>query len=164
MVRGCIDSYPSKELIQNIYVANRGRKGEKYMARDFNFITVHGTVGKDPVLKVIGEGTEMVSFSLAVNDVMKGENVTTWLDITSFSSQEFIMRNIAKGSRVLVSGRLTVRNYIGSDGVTKTAVGILANHVEKTNWEKKVDSKLSDPVSIEPNTAPTVQDDSDLPF
>lgn len=141
------------------------------MARDLNIITVHGTVGKDPVIRQVGD-SKVASFSLAVRDIVKGEEKTTWLDISSFQSQDFIEKYLRKGARVVVSGRLTVNKYTSTTtGAEGTSVGILANHVEIT-YLKKAEGEQNPYANNKPEgyQAPTTKTESktvvedDLPF
>jgi single-stranded DNA-binding protein len=77
-------------------------------------------VGKDPELKEFG-GREFVSFSVAVNETVKGEKITKWFDVRSDNKK--LMDLIEKGSLLYVRGRRSEK--VGNNG--KTYVTVYAN-------------------------------------
>jgi len=97
-----------------------------------NNITVVGTLGKDVELRFTAAGKAVASFGIAVNRryQVNGE----WTEQVSFFNVvawgglgENAAASLAKGSRVIVSGRLESREFEGKDGVKKTAVEIVAD-------------------------------------
>ena len=97
-----------------------------------NNITVVGNLARDPELRFTAAGRAVASFGIAVNRryQVNGEwqeqvsffNVVAWGELG-----ENAAASLAKGSRVIVSGRLESREFEGKDGVKKTAVEIVAD-------------------------------------
>lgn len=71
-----------------------------------NIITLLGNVGQDPQSKEINGGV-LISFSLACTKYKgKEESVTTWYKCQHWGNDDFIMKHIKKGAKVLVVGSL----------------------------------------------------------
>ena len=98
-------------------------------------ITVVGTLGRDPELRFTAGGQAVVSFSVA--DTRKWKNAageqqeaTTWIDCSAWNSlAENAAASLAKGSRVIVTGRLESRDYEAKDGTKRTAYQIVADAI-----------------------------------
>lgn len=97
-------------------------------------VTVTGNITRDPELKYTNSGKAVVSFGIAVNRryQVNGEwqeqvsfmNVTAWEKLG-----ENIAASLTKGARVVVTGRLEVREYDKKDGSKGTSVEITADEV-----------------------------------
>jgi len=76
-------------------------------------LTIAGNVGKDAEHKTTGN-SELCSFSVAVN-VGYGENKTTqWVDVSKWGKgAQGLAGILRKGSRVAVTGELSLREYNG---------------------------------------------------
>lgn len=89
---------------------------------NFNKIIILGRVGRDPELKAIPSGSQVVTFSLATSRVWKdkdGENQeqTEWHNVVFWNKPaEIIARYVKKGALLLVEGRVQTRTY-EKDGV-----------------------------------------------
>ena len=102
---------------------------------EINKAIVESRVGSDPY---VGEGRS--TFSLANDQSYKkdGNKVekTVWINCVGFrSTAEFINKFIKKGDKVLVEGKISVRDY-EKDGVTRKVTEIVIDNVSKQNWEK----------------------------
>ena len=102
-----------------------------------NSITVVGNPTRDPELRFTQSGKPTVTLGLAVNRryQVNGE----WQEQTSFMNvvawdqlAENIAASLTKGSRVLVTGRLDVREYEAREGGKRTAVDIVADEIGPT--------------------------------
>jgi single-strand DNA-binding protein len=108
----------------------------------FNQCVFVGNVGRNPEIRTTDDGMQVANFSLAVStwnreEKAKGEPI--WLRIVTFGKlAENVEKIVTKGSLVLVSGRLSVREYTNKQGVEKTAIELIAEHVEQmaTNMQK----------------------------
>jgi single-strand DNA-binding protein len=101
------------------------------MSASYTHIVAVGNATRDPEARSLANGSQVVSFSLAVSRKVKGENETTYLDVSIWGKTgEVAMSYVKKGSLVLVAGRLEVRKYTGKDGNEKTIVGINANEIQ----------------------------------
>ena len=97
-----------------------------------NSITVVGNLSRDPELRFTAAGKAVAYLGVAVSRryQVNGE----WTEQVSFFNVfawgelgENAAASLAKGSRVIVSGRLESREFEGKDGVKKTAVEIVAD-------------------------------------
>jgi single-strand DNA-binding protein len=104
--------------------------------RDIN-LTVVGNVGADPVARETDKGDLVVSFNLGstprVYDRVQGlwvDGPTSWFRVSCWRELgKNVGESIRKGERVIVSGRLRVGTYADKDGVERTSVELVAEHV-----------------------------------
>ncbi len=87
-------------------------------------VTVTGNVGQDPELKDAGE-SQVLSFSIASNDKVKGKKVTTWVRCSIWGKRaEGLEPHIRQGDCVTVVGPLSISEYENKDGETKTSIDV----------------------------------------
>ena len=84
-------------------------------------ITRVGTLGRDPELRYTNGGRAIASASLAVTRKWEqgGEKKeeTTWFNVSAWGELgENFVQSCYKGMRVIVTGRLEVREYEKKDG------------------------------------------------
>lgn len=130
-----------------------------------NKMLLIGNLTRDPQLRTVQTKnglTPVCSFGVAVNrraansqDAADYFNVTVWGKLG-----EVCTKYLLKGSKVCVTGPISVRTYQASDGTTRAAMEVMADDVEFL-------TKLGD--AAEPQKASTeqltpVEDDADLPF
>ena len=96
-----------------------------------SFITVSGNLTRDPEVRFSDSGTTVTRISLAVNRKDKnGNEMTTFYDVVVFGQMGAnLADSLTKGNRVVVTGRLEVRNYQRNDGTEGKAVEIIASEV-----------------------------------
>lgn len=88
-------------------------------------ITLAGNTGKDAEYKTKQNGTELCSFSVGVSTGYGENKATTWVDVTKWGKgAEGLARILRKGSKVSVSGELSMREHGG-----KTYLQCRADHV-----------------------------------
>ena len=82
-----------------------------------------GRLGKDIELRYLPNGNAVANFSIACDDSYKSKDTgqkvekTEWVRCTAFGqTAEFLGKFLLKGSRILVVGKLTTRDY-EKDGV-----------------------------------------------
>lgn len=97
-------------------------------------ITAVGNVTREPELRFTQGGQAVTKFGLAVN--RRWQQGGEWKESTSFvdvvawgQMAENVSSSITKGARVMVSGRLEVRNYETQQGEKRTAVEITADEI-----------------------------------
>ena len=78
--------------------------------------TLVGRLGKDARRVDSKNGSKFVSFTIAVNSYMNGQEKTTWFDVISFNFSEKIVPHLTKGSAVEVFGDFDTRLEMGNDG------------------------------------------------
>ena len=101
------------------------------MARGFSKVIIVGNVTRDPELRSTPSGTQVCSFSVAVNRSYKDnsgsqvENVS-FFDCSAWGKQgETIAQDVKKGSGILVSGRLEQRSWEDKEGQKRSRVEIV---------------------------------------
>lgn len=101
------------------------------MAKGFNKVILMGNLTRDVEVRTTPSGQSVANFSLAVSRSWKDQNGQTQ-DQTSFINcvawgkvGEIIAQYVAKGSPLLVSGRLDQRSYDDKDGNKRQAVEVV---------------------------------------
>ena len=99
-----------------------------------NHIVVMGRLTRDPELRYTQSQTPVVSFSVAVDrdfaNRENGERQTDFIDCVAWrSTAEFVNKYFRKGSMVVVSGRLQIRDWQDRDGNKRRSAEIVADNV-----------------------------------
>lgn len=91
-------------------------------------ISVIGFLGSDPASQALPSGSEVVKFSVASNQKVKGEDVTTWFNVNIFGKQgEIALKYLTKGSQIFVDGTLNARAYMNKAGEPAVGLDIQCN-------------------------------------
>ena len=96
-------------------------------------VTLVGTLGGDPELRFTTGGKAVANFNMAVSRRYQVNNEwqeeTSWFRVSCWQTlAENVAASLAKGSRVVVAGRLETREY-EKDGVKRTATEVVADEV-----------------------------------
>lgn len=137
-----------------------------------NKLILTGRLTKDPELRYTpGKGTAVTNFSMAVDDGFGDNKKTYFFNVVVWGkSAETVAQYTSKGSKVLVNGKLTNRDYQAKDGTKKYVTEVVAdlfngiefldnknsnnsNNTQQSNGGMTFDDSLGEPV-----------DDGDLPF
>ena len=99
-----------------------------------NHIVIMGRLTRDPELRRTGSGIAVASFNVAVDrDFGKNENgekETDFIDCVAWrSTGEFVSKYFTKGSMIVVSGRLQIRNWNDKDGNKRRSAEVVADNV-----------------------------------
>ena len=87
-------------------------------------ITTAGNLGRAPELREVN-GQPVASFSVGART---GKDQTTWLNCSVFGKRaETILEYYKKGSKVVVTGRGSLRSYQGKDGQQKTTLDLVVS-------------------------------------
>lgn len=86
-----------------------------------NKVMILGNLGADPEMKYTANGTAVTNFNVAVNETWNADGErksrTEWFSVVSWNKlAETCAGYLAKGSQVLVEGRLQTRSWEGQDG------------------------------------------------
>jgi len=98
-----------------------------------NKIMLIGYLGADPKYKKTDAGLEIINMSLSTNESYKdsnGEKVekTEWHNVVCFSKlAEICNRNLKKGSRIYIEGKVKYRKWEDEFGNKKFATDIIAD-------------------------------------
>lgn len=108
-----------------------------------NWARLEGNIGSDITFTNLPneEATPVSNFSLAVNTSLKRgddyETETDWFDCSFLgeATQSFLSESAAKGSRVMVYGRIKINHSI-KDGIKRTFVNIQGTDVDVLSAKK----------------------------
>lgn len=101
-----------------------------------NTVTLVGNVTRDPELRFTPSGQAVATFGLAVNRRWQNRSTQEWEEQTSFfdvkcwaQMAENVSESLARGSRVLVSGRLEQRSWENEQGDKRSKVEVVADEI-----------------------------------
>ena len=138
-----------------------------------NKVFLIGRLTDNPILRYTSSNVAVASFSLAVSSNRKnedGERETDFINIVVWRKQAENVKNyLSKGSKVVVEGRLQVRNYDDQNGKKRYITEVVADNVEFLDNKKSglvENSPVNDKHSDEPfkQFAQEHDLDGELPF
>ena len=99
-----------------------------------NHIVLMGRLTRDPELRRTGSGIAVTSFTVAVDRDFGGrdggEKETDFIDCVAWrQTGEFVSKYFTKGSMIVVSGRLQIRNWNDKDGNKRRSAEVVADNV-----------------------------------
>jgi single-strand DNA-binding protein len=105
------------------------------MAGSVNKVILVGNLGKDPVIRSMGSGDRVASFTLATSESWRDKNSgerkekTQWHNIAVFNENivKVVENYVKKGSKVYIEGQLESRKYTDKDGVEKYMTEVVIN-------------------------------------
>ncbi len=131
-----------------------------------NVVAISGNLGDEAVFRVGANGTQLITFDVAVNERVrdgKGEwtNRANWFRCVTFGKQaEWLDKELHRGTYVSVSGRLRQEQY-EVDGQTRRAVSIIAERVDVLSPRTQGQAAGTQDAS---GAAPGAYDATDIPF
>ena len=149
-----------------------------------NRVVLVGRMTKDAELRKTASGTSVASFTLALDNRVKGQNgerTTSFIPCTIWNQQaENMVRFVKKGSLVGVEGRLNQRSYQNKDGKNVQVIEVICDSVQFLERKEDgapslIDSIESAPAAYQPDPEPVEEPakknvssidvtDDDLPF
>src|SRR6266567_8697572 len=95
-------------------------------------VTLLGNLGGEPEVRFSQKGTQIASFSVAVNQVRTGpdgerQENTEWFRARVFGPRGEYVARLPKGARVLVIGRLDISHFQGKDGEPRIGFDVMAD-------------------------------------
>jgi single-strand DNA-binding protein len=101
-----------------------------------NTVTVMGNCTRDPELRFTPSGMAVATFGLAVNRRWQNRQTNEWEEAVSFFDvtawqqlAENVAESVAKGTRVIVTGRLDQRSWETQDGEKRSKIEIVADEI-----------------------------------
>ena len=98
-----------------------------------NVVAIMGRLVADPELRTTQSGINVVSFRIACdrNFARQGEQrQADFIDIVAWRQQaEFVSKYFTKGSMIVVSGRLQIRNWTDKEGNKRRSAEVVADNV-----------------------------------
>jgi single-strand DNA-binding protein len=127
---------------------------------NMNCIFLSGNIVRDPELRYTNNGNALLTFSIAVNRNFQqnGEwqRETTFVDVKAWGqTAERASERMAKGTEVVVSGRLQQDSWQASDGTQRSKLVVIADRLHVVRGGKTYGNSHG--------FVPAVDDD-DLPF
>ena len=125
-----------------------------------NSVQLIGHLGADPEMKKLDNGTMMVRLRLATTDSYKtntGEwkDETQWHSITLWETMaERAMRQLHKGSFVLVHGKLVNRTYTDAQGIKKYVTEVRAMSVMSLDKKEAASQVVSETANVKEEHLP----------
>ena len=141
-----------------------------------NQITILGRMTRDPELRHTTSGTPVTAFSVAVDrpPTKSGEKGVDFIEAVAWrSTGENICKYFRKGHRILLNGRLQIRDWTDGDGHKRRNAEVFVNNFEfielRSDTAPKGDSApaydgYNTPVSGSPFGDLEEDDGDDLPF
>jgi len=129
---------------------------------DINQLTITGNLVADPELRNLPSGTAVCKVRIAHNDRRKNSDgawtdVPGFYDVTIWSGMgEYVARQLSKGDKVVVAGRLQWREWETDAGAKRQAIDIVAGSVVPVPRNGATTESSQD---FEPNPG-----DEDIPF
>ena len=98
-----------------------------------NHITLMGRLVRDPELRRTGSGVAVASFRIAVDRDFQskesGERKADFIDCVAWrQTGEFVSKYFTKGSMIVVSGRLQIRNWTDKEGNKRRSAEVVADN------------------------------------
>jgi len=96
-----------------------------------NLVVLVGRLTRDPEVKMLNGDKTVATFSIAVDSGYGDKKKTDFVPIVVWNKlAEVCGNNITKGRKILVEGRLQIRDYVDGDGVKKRVAEVVAQNVE----------------------------------
>ena len=148
------------------------------MARGFSKAIIIGNITKDPELRAISSGSQVCSFSVAVNRNFKGQDGSdkesvSFINCTAWGKAgEIISQYAHRGTGIMVSGRLEQRSYEAKDGSKRSTTEIVVEDFNFLGGTSEGSSSRSFASSSNDESADIIPDDipdepidlSEVPF
>ena len=119
-----------------------------------NKVLITGNLTRDPEVRTTASGSAILSFSVAVNDRRRDPSTGEWsdyanyIDCTMFGNRvDFFSRNLNKGSKVAVEGRLRWSQWEAKDGSKRSKIEVIADDIELMSSRGDGNSQGYAPVS-----------------
>lgn len=137
---------------------------EAAMARSLNKVLLVGNVGKDPEIRYTPSGVPVAQFRLATNEYWRDnegqlQESTEWHTIVAWRNlAELAERQIQRGTRLFVEGKIHSRSYEDSSGTKRISFEIIADNIIILDGRKEPGTS--------PQESPSESDPSstDVPF
>lgn len=101
-----------------------------------NTVTIVGNLTRDPELRYTPSGQPNTTFGVAVNRRWRDQQTNDWKEQVSFFDivcwkdlADNACESLAKGTRVIVTGRLDQRSWEDAEGTRHSKVEIVADEV-----------------------------------
>ena len=101
-----------------------------------NRVNISGNLTREPEMRALRNGTQVLSFSVAVNDRRKNPQTGEWedypnfVDCTMFGTRaEAVGRYLSKGTKVAIEGKLRYSSW-EKDGQRRSKLEVIVDEIE----------------------------------
>lgn len=108
-----------------------------------NRVNISGNIGRDPELRSTQSGTNVLTFTMAVNDrrrnqqTDKWEDVPNWIPCVVFGQRAQSLANIlAKGMKCAIEGKLRWSQYQDKNGQKRNKIEVIVDEIEFMSQRK----------------------------
>ena len=109
-----------------------------------NKVILVGRLTKEPELRGTQTGKSVASFTLAVDSGFGDNKKTDFIPIVVWGNPaEFCAKYLTKGSKILVDGKIQVRNYDNKEGKKVYVTEVIAFSVEGLDNKKQGENAQS---------------------
>lgn len=114
-----------------------------------NKAIIYGNLVRDPELRALPSGGQVVNFSVATNRVYKDRNgakqeAVEYHNVVAFAKLgELIKQYVHKGDGIYIEGRMQTRSWEGADKIKKYRTEIIAETMQFGNKRTGGDSRDS---------------------
>lgn len=134
-----------------------------------NNCTFISNVGRDAEVRFLPNGKPVTQFSIAVTSGYGEKQITSWVNCSMFGDRgEKIAQYITKGTKVGVTGEITLRAYKAKDGAEKSSLELRVNDLTllggKPESGTQSDSDKSSGNSSANDSSNFDNFDDDIPF
>ncbi len=116
-----------------------------------NKVILLGRLVKDPEMRATQTGTQVASFTLAVNRRFEKDKADFFPVVAFKNTAEFIGKYLQKGIQINIVGRLQTRNYDAKDGTKRYVTEVIAEEVYFADSKKDEKSNQAEFIEIAPN-------------
>jgi single-strand DNA-binding protein len=93
-----------------------------------NSVTLTGHLGRNPEIIEMGSGKKLARISLAVQSPGRkdAESKPAWFNLVAFDQTAgYAEKYLSKGEKVMVTGRLSARNWTDKEGNTRCSTEVV---------------------------------------
>ncbi|MCI1821403.1 MAG: single-stranded DNA-binding protein [Megasphaera sp.] len=128
-----------------------------------NSVQLVGNLARDPEIRFTKTGKAIAMFTVAVTrsyipaGSQETRELTDFIPVVAWGNlAETCGNNLAKGSRVFVEGRMSVRSYETQDGQKRYVTEVVANFVAQTMGSEKRAAAAASQTSV-PTAKPAAE-------
>lgn len=134
-----------------------------------NVCTFCGRLTANPEITTLPSGKERARFSIAVDRNYKkddGTRPTDFFSVVKWGSAEYLRKtNMGKGDKVIVTGRMEMNEWIGSDGAQYRDKILNCENIELVQKKMSEKDKAANQVAAAQEQGTfTTDGEDDLPF
>ncbi|WP_438265911.1 single-stranded DNA-binding protein [Collinsella bouchesdurhonensis] len=115
-----------------------------------NRCNISGNLTRDPEMRALRNGTQVLSFGVAVNDRRKNPQTGEWedypnfVDCTMFGTRaEAVGRYLSKGTKVAIEGKLRYSSW-EKDGQRRSKLEVIVDEIELMSQRQQAPADVYD--------------------